>query len=153
MREDSLILRQRMRNHHAAAPTFGKVVRLSRILLVSSILAVDLLTIKPGEERDSISHVAHLVGAAVGLLVGLVLLRNRRVEHWEAWVSQGCIPPSSLILAIQVRRVACCLAGLAILALAILNLAAAKILPPSWQPDLHYNLTACDRCINFRRPC
>ena len=93
MREDSLILRQRMRNHHAAAPTFGKVVRFSRILLVSSILAVDLLTIKPGEKRDSISHVAHLVGAAVGLLVGLVLLRNRRVEHWEAWVSHGCVPP------------------------------------------------------------
>ena len=145
-----------MRNRHAAAPTFGKAVRISRILLVSSILAVDLLTmIKLGEERDSISHLAHLVGAALGLLVGLVLLRNRRVEHWEAWVSHGFIPLLHFIHPgnPQVRRVACCLAGLAIFALAILNLAAAEILPPFWQPDLHYNLTACDQCVNFRRPC
>ena len=33
-----------------------------------------------------IGHLAHIVGAVVGLLVGLVLLRNRRVEHWQTWV-------------------------------------------------------------------
>ena len=37
---------------------------------------------------SSISHLAHLVGAVVGLLVGLVLLRNRRVEHWQTWVGR-----------------------------------------------------------------
>lgn len=137
-REDSLIMRQRVRNRQAAAPTFGKVVRFGRILLVSSILAVDVLgSLLVGEQKSSVSHLAHLVGAVVGLLVGLVLLRNRRVEHWQTWV----------------RGVACCLAGVAILALAILNIAAAHILPPNWQPDLHYNLTACDQCVNFRRSC
>ena len=151
-REDSLIMRQRVRNRQAAAPTFGKVVRFGRILLVSSILAVDVLGSLVGEQKSSISHLAHLVGAVVGLLVGLVLLRNRRVEHWQTWVRGKSLNPS-FILATQVRGVACCLAGVAILALAILNIAAAYILPPAWQPDLHYNLTACDQCVNFRRSC
>ena len=87
-REDSLILRQRVRNRQAAAPTFGKVVRFGRILLVSSILAVDVLGSVVGEQKSSISHLAHLVGAVVGVLVGLVLLRNRRVEHWQTWVGR-----------------------------------------------------------------
>ena len=86
-REDSLIMRQRVRNRQAAAPTFGKVVRFGRILLVSAILLVDVLGSLLGEQKSSVSHLAHLVGAVVGLLVGLVLLRNRRVEHWQTWVS------------------------------------------------------------------
>ena len=85
-REDSLIMRQRVRNRQAAAPTFGKVVRIGRILLVSGILAVDVLGSLLGEQKSSTSHLAHLVGAIVGLLVGLVLLRNRRVEYWQTWV-------------------------------------------------------------------
>ena len=79
-------MRQRVRNRQAAAPTFGKVVRIGRILLVSGILAVDVLGSLLGEQKSSTSHLAHLVGAIVGLLVGLVLLRNRRVEYWQTWV-------------------------------------------------------------------
>ena len=26
----------------------------------------------------------------MGVVVGVVLLKNRRVEHWEAWLRAGC---------------------------------------------------------------
>ena len=143
-------MRQRVTDRQAAAPFFGKFVWFVRILLASSILVFEVL----GSLVESSINLAHLVGAVVGLLVGPALLRNRRVEHWQTWVSgKSLLFNPSFILATQVRGVACCLAGVAILALAILNIAAAQILPPAWQPDLHYNLTACDQCVNFRRSC
>ena len=43
-REDSLILRQRLRNKKATSPTFGKIVRVGRVLVVGGIIGVDIVT-------------------------------------------------------------------------------------------------------------
>jgi len=136
-REDSLVLRQRLRNRQVASPTFGKVVRLGRLLLVTSILGIDILNTALGPPNSSISQLAHLSGALIGVLVGLVVLRNRRVEHWEVWVKAVCLILATILL----------------LLLLVLNLGSSLILPTKWDPENHYTLSACDNCYNFRRSC
>jgi len=108
-KEDSLILRQRLRKRKNSSPTFGKVVRVARILIVIGLPLVDLITwlsnLVTGN-TNSTSYLAHLSGVVMGLLVGLVILRNRRVEFWETWL-----------------RILCCLtASATILVLIILNI-------------------------------
>ena len=68
------------------------------------ILGVDLVSslLLPAATT---SYVAHLAGAGCGLLLGLVVLKNRRVQHWEVWLRAAC----------------CCLAAALILLAAALN--------------------------------
>jgi len=88
-KEDSLILRQRIRNKKSSSPTFGKIVRVARILIVVGILSVDVITVISNYvqgESSSTSYTAHLSGVIMGVLVGVVMLKNRRVQHWERWL-------------------------------------------------------------------
>ena len=64
------------------------MVRICRLLVVGGILLMDVFTTLLTTDSNT-SYEAHLTGALVGLLVGLVVLRNRRVEHWETWVKAG----------------------------------------------------------------
>ena len=89
-REDSLILRQRLSNNKASAPVFGKVVRLARLLVVMGILSVDIITSLVNSGPSSTSYEAHLSGSVMGVVVGVVILKNRRVQHWEVWLRAGC---------------------------------------------------------------
>ena len=34
---------------------------------------------------------AHLAGAVTGILLGIVILKNRRVEKWETWLKLVCV--------------------------------------------------------------
>ena len=84
-------------------------MRVARILIVIGLPLVDLITwlsnLVTGN-TNSTSYLAHLSGVVMGLLVGLVILRNRRVEFWETWL-----------------RILCCLtASATILVLIILNI-------------------------------
>ena len=88
--EDSLILRQRLSNNKASAPVFGKVVRLARLLVVMGILSVDIITSLVNSGPSSTSYEAHLSGSVMGVVVGVVVLKNRRVQHWEVWLKAGC---------------------------------------------------------------
>ena len=63
-REDSLILRQRLRDNKETAPVFGGVVRLARLLVVGGILAVDVVTSLVNTGHSSTSYEAHLSGNA-----------------------------------------------------------------------------------------
>ena len=106
-REDSLVVRQRLRDSRATAPTYGKVVRVCRVLVIMGILMMDIVgrLVTP---TTNTSYTAHATGSLVGLVVGLVVLRNRRVEHWETWVKAvACVLVSSLLVV---------LAGLQVLA-------------------------------------
>ena len=107
-KEDSLILRQRLRNKKVTSPTFGKVVRIGRVVVVGGILSVDVVTAissSLSEEVNTTSYTAHVSGVAMGILVGVVILKNRRVQFWEQWL-----------------RVACCLiAGTFILVMIVIN--------------------------------
>ena len=100
-REDSLILRQRLTNNKASAPVFGKVVRLARLLVVMGILSVDIITNLTNSE-SSTSYEAHLSGSVMGVVVGVVILKNRRVEHWEVWLRAGCCVLAGVLLFIGV---------------------------------------------------
>ena len=91
-----------MRDKLTTAPTYGVMVRICRLLVVGGILLMDVFTTLLIPDSNT-SYEAHLTGALVGLLVGLVVLRNRRVEHWEIWVKAGacaCLAVILLLLAV-----------------------------------------------------
>lgn len=89
-REDTLILRQRFRNNEATTPVFGKPVRIARICLVVGILSVDIYN-SCIELQTQTAYTAHLGGAVAGLCVGIIVLQNRKVLHWEWWMKCICI--------------------------------------------------------------
>ena len=66
---------------------------MARILVVIGIPSVDVITglsnLVTGE-TNSTSYIAHASGVGVGILVGLVILTNRRVEFWETWLRYLC---------------------------------------------------------------
>ncbi|XP_023342286.1 rhomboid-related protein 2 [Eurytemora carolleeae] len=90
-KEDSLILRQRMRKREATSPTFGKIVRIARILVVLAILGIDVANMMQQDKDDRTGYSAHFGGGLFGLLVGIVILRNRKVQHWETWAKTCCL--------------------------------------------------------------
>ena len=81
------------------APTYGLMVRICRLLVVGGILLMDVFSTLLVPESNT-SYEAHLTGALVGLLLGLVVLRNRRVEHWETWVKATACAGSAFLLLI-----------------------------------------------------
>ena len=90
--------RQRLRDKRTTAPTYGLMVRICRLLVVGGILAMDVFATFLTPDSNT-SYEAHLTGALVGLLVGLVVLRNRRVEHWERWAkAMACASVVFLLL-------------------------------------------------------
>ena len=97
--------RQRMRDKLTTAPTYGVMVRICRLLVVGGILLMDVFTTLLTPDSNT-SYEAHLTGALVGLLVGLVVLRNRRVEHWETWVKAvACASVVFILLLLAVLHI------------------------------------------------
>ena len=43
------------------------------------------------DDQTNVSYVAHIFGALSGLLVGIVVLKNRKVEHWERKLKIACV--------------------------------------------------------------
>ena len=66
---------------------------MARILVVIGIPSVDVITgvsnLVTGD-TNSTSYIAHASGVGIGILVGLVILTNRRVEFWETWLRSLC---------------------------------------------------------------
>ena len=97
------------RKRKTSSPTFGKVIRVARILVVIGIPSVDVITwlsnLATGD-TSSTSYLAHASGVVVGVLVGLVILTNRRVEFWETWLrSLCCVTAVSYILILIVMNI------------------------------------------------
>ena len=46
---------------------------------------------EPDEKSNKVSHVAHLSGAIGGILVGIIILKNRKVESWETKLKILCM--------------------------------------------------------------
>jgi len=128
-REDSLIIRQRLRKRKATSPTFGKIVRIGRIMIVGTILSVDIVTgvySHLSGDENSTSYTAHLSGVVMGVLVGVVILKNRKVQFWEQWL-----------------RVACCgVAGIFLLVMTVINLSIPSLFP---HPD--HQVTECSTVL------
>ena len=51
-------------------------------------------------EGNSTSYTAHMSGVLMGVLVGLTILKNRRVEHWERYLIIASLLSAALILAV-----------------------------------------------------
>ena len=116
-------------NFQATSPTFGKIVRLGRIFVVGSIVCVDAVTglVSHLQGKDnSTSYTAHLSGVGMGLLVGLVILKNRRVQFWEQWL----------------RVVSCSVAGAFILVMILINLFVPSLFLP-----VNYSVTECSTTV------
>jgi len=104
-REDSLILRQRLRNRKATSPTFGRIVRIGRVMVVSGIIGVDIVTAISSSisgDTNSTSYTAHLSGVVMGMLVGLITLKNRRVQFWETWLRTVCCGLVAVFLIVMI---------------------------------------------------
>ena len=43
------------------------------------------------ESDDTTGYIAHLLGAVAGLAIGIIVLRNRKVESWEVWLKWICV--------------------------------------------------------------
>ena len=43
------------------------------------------------EQATKISYVGHLAGAAAGLLMGILVLRNLKHEDWETYLWWSCL--------------------------------------------------------------
>ena len=63
------------------------------LLILFATLDTSLALYKRYYEKDvtKVSHVAHLSGAIAGLLVGIVVLKNRKVQTWETKLKVLCI--------------------------------------------------------------
>ena len=86
-REDIVIMRRRFRSGRAPDAKHGHVVRIMRLTTVllygflDTGYAVYCRYVK--HRTSNASYVAHLCGAVAGLLIGIVVLKNRKVEKWE----------------------------------------------------------------------
>ena len=82
---------------------------MARILVVIGIPSVDVITgvsnLVTGD-TNSTSYIAHASGVGIGILVGLVILTNRRVEFWETWLrSLCCVTAVAYILILVILNI------------------------------------------------
>ena len=82
---------------------------MARILIVIGIPSVDVITgvsnLVTGD-TNSTSYIAHASGVGVGILVGLVILNNRKVEFWETWLrSLCCVTAVSYVLILIILNI------------------------------------------------
>ena len=94
-KEDSVIIAHRVRRQQKRTATkhHGKIVRLMRLGIVILYAIIDFVVAiykRESSTATNVSFVAHLGGAAAGFLVGIVILRNRKVEVWETRLKKLC---------------------------------------------------------------
>ena len=91
--EDSAIIINRARVTKTAHAVDGKLFRVLQLLAVLTFALLDTgyaFYRRYSGEHTSVSYVAHLVGAIVGLMVGLIVLKDRIEEAWEKKMKAIC---------------------------------------------------------------
>lgn len=79
-----------------------KVVKLTSILtyiIVDTLLAVYSLNYGL---QNTTGYVAHIAGAIMGLISGILILKNRKVETYEVWMRLCCYLLITILLALGV---------------------------------------------------
>ena len=61
-----------------------------RLGIVILYAIIDFVVAIYKRESSNVSFVAHLGGVVAGFLVGIVILRNRKVEAWETRLKKLC---------------------------------------------------------------
>ncbi|TRY70827.1 hypothetical protein TCAL_04481 [Tigriopus californicus] len=97
-REDIMIINKRVRRGKATSAKHGHMIRTLRLILVLAYAVVDPV-IAIIKHNGKTSYVAHLSGALIGVLIGIVVLKNRKVEHWEQKLKTVCL---ALVMVIMV---------------------------------------------------
>merc|ERR1712079_544647 len=100
---DVYILRQRFRRRlskkgmysHHHTKFHGSYVRSCRLVIVLVYMIIDTIfavirRFKPSTDQQ-VSFTAHLAGAIAGLLIGIIVLKNRKVHAWELKLKIFCI--------------------------------------------------------------
>ncbi len=99
-REDIVIMRRRFRSGRSPSAKHGHIVRTMRLVIVVLYVALDTglaiwhrrrARMTGAAPSVKTSYAAHFSGAAAGLLVGIVVLKNRRVERWERVLKFVCV--------------------------------------------------------------
>ena len=54
------------------------------------------------EQNQKVSYAAHVAGAMAGLAVGIIVLKNRKVEMWEIRLKNALIVASVLICVVLI---------------------------------------------------
>ena len=91
-KEDVLIVRPHNRAGFSAIN--GGLIRLLRLTAVVAFVVVDIIIGVYNNVfanlTSTTSYGAHIAGAAIGLLAGILILDNRKVETWESWLQLCC---------------------------------------------------------------
>ena len=83
-----------MYSHHHTK-FHGSYVRSCRLVIVVVYMIIDTIfavirRFKPTSDQQ-VSFTAHLAGAIAGLLIGIIVLKNRKVHAWELKLKIFCI--------------------------------------------------------------
>lgn len=88
-KEDAMVIRQRVREGKISSVQSSTVYRLMRLLSVLIYAVCDTgyaMYSRFVFGAGTVGYLAHLAGAAAGLLVGISVLKNRRKETWEIYL-------------------------------------------------------------------
>ena len=94
--EDIWIMRKRFRAGKSTSAKHGHIVRVIRLItvLLYGFIDTGMVIYNRHIQNDAsvkTSYIAHLMGALAGFLVGIIVLKNRKVEHWEKKLKVICI--------------------------------------------------------------
>ncbi len=92
--EDIVIMKRRFRSGKSTSAKHGHIVRFIRLVTVMTYGVIDTGVAMYNRHVGGdvkVSYVAHLMGAISGLLIGIIVLKNRRVEHWETKLKVVCV--------------------------------------------------------------
>lgn len=95
-KEDMVIMQHRLRKSQkiSVAKFHGKYVRWLRLLMLCLYIILDIVFAirrRIKKDKNSVSIIAHLFGVIAGLMVGLIVLKNRKVQSWEVRLKNICI--------------------------------------------------------------
>jgi len=85
-KEDIIIIRDRFRSNKMRSATNSSVYRLLRLLSVVIYSVCDItyaIYLRFTDTQNNIGYLAHLAGGIAGLMIGLIVLKNRKSEAWE----------------------------------------------------------------------
>jgi len=104
--EDVLIIRPRMRENRTAKATHGTLIRMLKLTAVLAFAVVDtgmaIYNKHMYDHENTTGYTAHIAGALFGLIVGLILLKNRKVQTWEIWLRLACVLVTGAFLGVTI---------------------------------------------------
>jgi len=85
-KEDGAVFKGRTESHKEVSRSLDPTIRTARITFVVTFTLFDIIYALYNHysgTKTNTGYAGHLFGAVAGLLLGIVLLENRKVERWE----------------------------------------------------------------------